>query len=166
MQIDECLAIRDGRLHVEGCDAGELADRFGTPLYVVSEDQLRRRARAFARAFEAAWPHGPARVLPSIKANYALALRAVLSDEGLGCDAFGAGELEAALRAGTPPALVSLERLLEGPDADRARGRRGRTDHRGLDDRAAAGLRDRRAPGPPRAGPRAHPSRTVRRGAV
>jgi diaminopimelate decarboxylase len=116
MQIDECLAIRDGRLHVEGCDAGELADRFGTPVYVVSEDQLRRRARAFTRAFEAAWPHGPARVLPSIKANYALALRAVLSDEGLGCDAFGAGELEAALRAGTPPELVSLN----GSSKDRA----------------------------------------------
>jgi diaminopimelate decarboxylase len=116
MQIDECLAVRDGRLHVEGCDAGELADRFGTPLYVVSEDQLRRRARAFTRAFEAAWPHGPARVLPSIKANYALALRAVLSDEGLGCDAFGAGELEAALRAGTPPELISLN----GSSKDRA----------------------------------------------
>jgi diaminopimelate decarboxylase len=116
MQIDECLAVRDGRLHVEGCDACELADRFGTPLYVVSEDQLRRRARAFVHAFQAAWPHGPARVLPSIKANYALALRAVLSDEGLGCDAFGAGELEAALRAGTPPALVSLN----GSSKDRA----------------------------------------------
>jgi diaminopimelate decarboxylase len=116
MQLDECLSVGDGRLFVEGCDAGALADRFGTPLYVVSEDQLRRRARSFGSAFGAAWPHGPVRVLPSIKANYALALRAVLSDEGLGCDAFGAGELEAALRAGTPPALISLN----GSSKDRA----------------------------------------------
>jgi diaminopimelate decarboxylase len=116
MQIDDCLAIRAGRLRIEGCDAIELADRFGTPLYVVSEDQLRRRARAFAAAFGAAWPHGPVRVLPSIKANYALALRAVLSSEGLGCDCFGPGELEAALRAGTPPELVSLN----GSSKDRA----------------------------------------------
>jgi diaminopimelate decarboxylase len=116
MQIDDCLSVRDGRLRIEGCDAGALAERFGTPLYVVSEDQLRRRARAFVAAFGAAWPHGPVRVLPSIKANYALALRAVLSDEGLGCDAFGAGELEAALRAGTPPALISLN----GSSKDRA----------------------------------------------
>ena len=35
MQIDECPAIRGGRLHVERCDAGGLAERFGTPLYVV-----------------------------------------------------------------------------------------------------------------------------------
>ncbi len=116
MQLDECLSVRDGRLQIEGCDAGALAERFGTPLYVVSEDQLRRRARAFAGAFGAAWPHGPVRVLPSIKANYALALRAVLSGEGLGCDAFGAGELEAALRGGTAPGLVSLN----GSSKDRA----------------------------------------------
>jgi diaminopimelate decarboxylase len=116
MQIDDCLALRAGRLQIERCDAAELADRFGTPLYVVSEDQLRRRARAFTEAFGAAWPHGPVRVLPSIKANYALALRAVLSSEGLGCDCFGPGELEAALRAGTPPELVSLN----GSSKDRA----------------------------------------------
>jgi diaminopimelate decarboxylase len=116
MQIDDCLSVRDGRLRIEACDVGSLAERFGTPLYVVSEDQLRRRARAFTAAFGAAWPHGPVRVLPSIKANYTLALRAVLSDEGLGCDAFGAGELEAALRAGTPPPLISLN----GSSKDRA----------------------------------------------
>ena len=107
-QIDECLSIADGRLQVEGCDAAALAERFGTPLSVISEDQLRRNARRFTRALQAAWPEGPARALPSIKANYTLALRCALTQEGLGCDVFGPAELHAALAGGVPPQLISV----------------------------------------------------------
>ena len=78
-RIDDCLSIADGRLQIEACDAAELAERFGTPLSVISEDQLRRNARRFKRALAAAWPEGEARVLPSIKANYTLALRCALA---------------------------------------------------------------------------------------
>ena len=79
--LDDCLSVRDGVLHVEGCAAPELAARFGTPLHVVSEDQLRRNARRFVAAFAPRWP-GEFMLLPSIKANSSLALRHVLSDEG------------------------------------------------------------------------------------
>ena len=107
-QIDECLSVVDGRLQIEGCDVAGLAGRFGTPLSVVSEDHLRRNARRFSRALTAAWPEGPARVLPSIKANYTLAVRSVLTQEGLGCDVFGPAELHAALAGGVPPQLISV----------------------------------------------------------
>jgi diaminopimelate decarboxylase len=106
--IDECLSIADGRLQIEGRDAAELAERFGTPLSVISEDHLRRNARRFTRALQAAWPEGPARALPSIKANYTLALRCALTQEGLGCDVFGPAELHAALAGGVPPQLISV----------------------------------------------------------
>jgi diaminopimelate decarboxylase len=106
--IDECLSIRAGRLFVEGCDATLLAQRFGTPVHVVSEDQLRRNARRIRDAFASRWPEGPVNVLPSIKANFTLALRRVLTQEGMGCDTFGPGELEAALRCAVPPALISV----------------------------------------------------------
>src|SRR5664280_2452950 len=39
-----------GRLEVGGCDTIELAREFGTPAYVVAEDDLRARARAFVQA--------------------------------------------------------------------------------------------------------------------
>jgi diaminopimelate decarboxylase len=107
-RIDDCLSIADGRLQIEGCDAAGLAERFGTPLSVISEDQLRRNARRFKRALAAAWPEGEARVLPSIKANYTLALRCALTQEGLGCDAFGPAELHAALQGGVPPQSISV----------------------------------------------------------
>jgi diaminopimelate decarboxylase len=114
-RLDECLSIRDDVLYVEECAAQDLAERFGTPLYVVSEDQLRRNARRFQVAFESRWP-GEFLLLPSIKANSSLALRRILSDEGTGCDVFGPGELAAALRTGTDPAQISLN----GPMKDSA----------------------------------------------
>jgi diaminopimelate decarboxylase len=107
-RIDECLSVRDGHLFVEGRDAVELAETFGTPLYVMSENQLRRNARRIVDAFASRWPEGEVRVLPSIKANFTLAVRAVLTSEGLGCDTFGPGELEAALRTGVDPARISV----------------------------------------------------------
>jgi diaminopimelate decarboxylase len=110
------ITIRDGRLHVEGCDVAALATRHGTPCYVVSEAQLRANARRIAAAFEAAWPHGPVAVLPAFKAAPSLAVRAILTDERLGCDAFGPHELRAALRAGVPGESISLN----GPRKDAA----------------------------------------------
>jgi diaminopimelate decarboxylase len=107
-RIDDCLSVRDGRLLVEGVEAAELARRFGTPAYVVSEDQLRRNARRFTEAFASRWPEGPVAILPALKANTTLATRAILSQEGLGCDTFGAAELWAALRAGVEPAKLSV----------------------------------------------------------
>jgi diaminopimelate decarboxylase len=107
-RIDDCLSIAEGRLQIEGCDAAGLAERFGTPISVISEDQLRRNARRFTRALEAAWPEGEGRVLPSIKANSTLALRCALTQEGFGCDVFGPAELHAALAGGVPPSLISV----------------------------------------------------------
>ena len=42
-----------GRLEIGGCDAVELAREFGTPAYVVAEDDLRARARSFVDALAA-----------------------------------------------------------------------------------------------------------------
>jgi diaminopimelate decarboxylase len=114
--IDDSLSIRDGRLFVEGCDAVEIARRFGTPLHVVSEDQLRRNVARFTAAFHDAWPEGEVRLLPSIKANFTLALRRILTLEGTGCDTFGPGELEAALRSGVRPELVSVNGSVKPPE--------------------------------------------------
>jgi diaminopimelate decarboxylase len=102
------ISVRDGRLYFESCDVTELAQHHGTPCYVVSEAQLRANARRITAAFGAAWPHGPVEVLPAFKAALSLAVRAILTAEGLGCDAFGAPELRAALRVGVPGERISV----------------------------------------------------------
>jgi diaminopimelate decarboxylase len=114
-RIDASLSIRDHELFVEDVSARSLAERFGTPLYVVSEDQLRRNAHAYARAFGQRWP-GEFMLLPSLKANASLALRSILNQEGAGCDVFGPGELEIALGTGADADGISLN----GPMKDEA----------------------------------------------
>src|SRR3954454_8608773 len=100
---------QDGdRLMIEAVAASDLAVRFGTPLYVTSEAALRANVRSWRTALHHAWPHGPTRVLVSLKANPTIALRRILDDEGAGCDVFGAYELEIALDAGTPAELISV----------------------------------------------------------
>jgi diaminopimelate decarboxylase len=106
--MDEPIRLDEGRLMVERIPAADLAERFGTPLYVISEARLRANVRAWLDALAAAWHHGEARVLVSLKANPSLALRRILSDEGAGCDVYGASELEVALRAGVDPAAISV----------------------------------------------------------
>jgi len=108
LDADDRLSVRNGVLFLEECALTDVADRFGTPLHVVSQDRLRLRAREFVREFGAAWSEGPVQVLASLKANYSLALRRLLTLEGIGCDTFGASELRAALACGVPPALVSV----------------------------------------------------------
>jgi len=108
-QIDHCLSSgEDKRLYIEQCAVSDLATQFGTPLYVISESQLRENARSFQRAFGERWPEGQVCILPAIKANYNLALRYILTEEGCGCDLFSEGELWAALEAGVDAAKTSL----------------------------------------------------------
>ena len=102
------LRIANGHLWIEDCDTVALAERFGTPLYVMSEAQLRANCRTLRQAFERYWPQGPVELLPSLKANYVLAIRELLNREDVGCDVFGPHELEIALRAGVPPERISV----------------------------------------------------------
>src|SRR3954469_4033667 len=95
-----------GALEVGGCDARELAREFGTPCYVVAEDDLRARARAFLAAFRARTDRFG--VLFATKAFPCTAVLRVLRAEGLGCDVASGGELTLALAAGFDPAGIVL----------------------------------------------------------
>ncbi len=107
-RLDGVLSAAGGHLWVEGCDTVDIAAQFGTPLYVVSEAQLRANCRGLAAAFERHWRVGPVQLLPSLKANYTIAIRQILNEEGVGCDVFGHGELQAALWSGVPGEKISV----------------------------------------------------------
>jgi len=104
----DCLSVRDDRLFVEDCDAAGLVERFGSPIFVTSETQLRANVRRFRQAFEGAWPDGPVDVLPAFKANTTLATRHILSDEGAGADVYSPQELTGVLGTGVDPERVSV----------------------------------------------------------
>jgi hypothetical protein len=93
-RLDDCLSKRNGHLFIEECDAIELVQEFGSPIFVLSEDQIRRNVRRFQAAFQQGWPDGMVKVLPAAKANWALAVQR-LADEGCGCVCHSTGRLSA-----------------------------------------------------------------------
>jgi diaminopimelate decarboxylase len=95
-----------GRLELGGCDAVALAREFGTPVYVVTEDDLRTRARAFVDALRAR--HDDFDVLFASKAFPCTAVYRLLAEEGLSVDVASGGELALALAAGLHPERIYL----------------------------------------------------------
>jgi diaminopimelate decarboxylase len=91
-----------GRLTCSGVGLDELAERFGTPLYVYALDHIESRYRAFERAFAAA----DVLLAYSVKANGNLALLSHLGRLGAGADIVSRGELYRAVRAGIPPERI------------------------------------------------------------
>jgi diaminopimelate decarboxylase len=95
-----------GHLEIAGCDLVELADRFGTPAYIYSEDDIRGRARQYVRAFEERTD--AFEVIYASKALPATAAYRVIREEGLSVDVASGGELHMALAAGFDPARIHL----------------------------------------------------------
>jgi len=96
----------DGVLVVGGCRLDELAERFGTPAYVVDEGALRARVREFRDELTGRWPRS--QVTFASKSFPCTAAYRLMAEEGVGVDVAGGGELVMALRAGVPPADLVL----------------------------------------------------------
>jgi diaminopimelate decarboxylase len=99
-------AIEGDDLRIGGCLLSEVAERFGTPAYVIDEQALRDRAREYMDAMLSRHPRS--RVCFAVKAYPSVAMIKVLVAAGLGCDVVGAGELRLALAAGAEPASVVM----------------------------------------------------------
>ena len=89
----------NGNLWVDGCDVKELADRYGTPLFIISENQLRWTYRQFRDAFRRHYKD--VEILFANKSNNGLAIRHIMNQEGAGGDCFGVNEMYLALLCGT-----------------------------------------------------------------
>ncbi len=93
----------DGGVTFAGVRATDLAAEFGTPLFVIDEDDFRARCRRMRDAF------GPgARVHYASKAFLSIQIARWVEEEGLDLDVCSGGELAVALRAGFPAARIAL----------------------------------------------------------
>ena len=94
-------ASRDstGALSIGGVDLRDAAAQFGTPLFILDEQDVRARARAYRQA---ASDVGARAVYYAAKAFLATTVARWVVDEGLGIDVASGGELAVALRAGVP----------------------------------------------------------------
>jgi diaminopimelate decarboxylase len=98
----------EGHLEVEGVDSVELAERFGTPLFVLSESQVRANYRRIRDAYQRRYTENSVTILYAVKANNNLAVRRILSQEGAGGDCFGLGEIHGTLLGGADPKKLVL----------------------------------------------------------
>ena len=103
----------DGVLAIAGVPVTRIAQEFGTPAYVVDEDDFRARARAFRDEFAApfAGPDGSGPGLDVYYAGKAFLCSAVarwVAEEGLGLDVCSGGELAVAMAVGFPAARIGM----------------------------------------------------------
>ena len=101
MKLPRHLTIQNGRLYINGKDCVALAETYGTPLYVTSEDRVVEQLGNYKKALVSRYPK--VQVLFAAKANCNLALMRALAQKGAGADVFSAGELYLALEAGMRP---------------------------------------------------------------
>ncbi|GAA4363426.1 diaminopimelate decarboxylase [Paeniglutamicibacter cryotolerans] len=99
-----------GALSVQGIDVAALAQEFGTPLFVLDEDDFRARARDFKTAFDAAFSElcGGVDVYYAGKAFLSVEVARWVTADGLRLDTCSGGELAVARAAGVPAANLSL----------------------------------------------------------
>jgi diaminopimelate decarboxylase len=93
---------RNGQLYAEQVSLTELAQQYGTPLYVYSRAAFTRHYQDYANALG----EHPGMICYAVKANSNIAVLNVLAQLGAGFDIVSAGELERVLLAGGDPKRV------------------------------------------------------------
>ena len=98
----EHLTVNDqGHLAIGGRDTLALAEEYGTPLYVMSEEAIRENCRLYRRSIERFYK-GRGLAAYASKAFCCKAICRIANEEGLGLDVVSAGELYTAKAAGFP----------------------------------------------------------------
>jgi diaminopimelate decarboxylase len=100
----------DGELAIDGIPVRELKERFGTPLFVMSENDFRARARSFSDAFNDAFADicGGVDVYYAGKSFLCTSVVRWVEEEGLRLDTASGGELAVAAMAGIPGSEIAL----------------------------------------------------------
>ncbi|GAA4112809.1 diaminopimelate decarboxylase [Enteractinococcus coprophilus] len=99
-----------GEVSIQGIGVTELVEEYGSPLWVIDENDFRDRARAYVEAFQAAFESlcGGVDVFYASKALLTVQIAKWVKEEGLHIDTASGGEMAIALRAGTDPAHIGL----------------------------------------------------------
>lgn len=103
-----------GRISLGGIRIAELAERFGTPLYLLDYATLVHRVDAYKNALNRMDPPGTAYYAG--KAFLCRAMAGFLAERGLGLDVVSGGELATALAGGFDPARILLHGNVKTPE--------------------------------------------------
>lgn len=102
MFISECLDInKKGHLTIGDCDTVDLAKKYGTPLYVMDEEAIRKTVSIYRESIKKYFD-GNGMVLYASKALSCKEIYRIIHQENLGVDVVSEGEIYTALQAGFP----------------------------------------------------------------
>lgn len=99
MNLFGTMEIKDNVLYIGGVSTLDLINKYGTPLYVMDEEQIRANCRRFLRGIRNL---GDNRVAYAGKAFLTKAIAQIIKEEGLYLDAVSGGEVYTALISGFP----------------------------------------------------------------
>lgn len=98
----------DGVVRISGLPVTDLARKFGTPVFLLNEDDFRTRAQNWRGAFENAFGAGNVTVYYAGKAFLAIEVAKWVAEEGLGLDVCTGGEFVIAQAAKFPAGRVAF----------------------------------------------------------
>ncbi len=98
--------IKNKTLYFDGCNTVELAEKYGTPLYVMSETAIVERCREIRETFLSKYER--TRAAYAAKAFLTLSMCKIIEREGLCMDVVSGGELYTAIKAGFPAEKIEL----------------------------------------------------------
>ena len=98
----------NGELEIAGCPATTLAKEFGTPLFVVDQDDFVLRTQSWKSALESNFGNHAGTVYYAAKAFISVEVAKWLKEIGVGIDVCSGGELSVALTAGFPADRIEL----------------------------------------------------------
>jgi diaminopimelate decarboxylase len=100
MFVSENLNVNEkGNLTINGADTTVLAQKYGTPLYVMDEDMIRNNCRTYIRSIEKYYD-GRGMVCFASKAFSCKEIYRIMQQENMGIDVVSAGEIYTAYKAG------------------------------------------------------------------
>ena len=102
----ELITTKNNTLYFDGCNTVKLAEEYGTPLYVLSENEIVNRCNQLKEMFLDKYHN--TRVAYASKAFLTLAMCKIIEREGLSLDVVSGGELYTAIKAGFPPERIEL----------------------------------------------------------
>ena len=107
--IAKCLRVNEaGHLEISGCDTVKLAEQYGTPLYVMSEDLIRENCRRYVTSFEKNYS-GKGKPIYASKAFSCKEIYRIVRSEGMDVEVVSGGELYMALQAGVPASHIHFQ---------------------------------------------------------
>jgi len=106
--------IKNNTLYFDGCSTTELAKKYGTPLYVVSETDIINKCNEFRDCFLDKYPN--TRVAYASKAFLPLGMCKIIEREGLCLDVVSGGEIYTAMKAGFPAERIEFNGNNKGMD--------------------------------------------------